>query len=108
VLYSVSEWPEWRCEPPNRRRGLLGCPGKTFLYFLESLYVSLVSELENVWLSAQDHPPHARIRLMLASGKLPNNLKNIFNASFNNVGVGQGAEPRQIRNENENQIFPDA
>jgi len=43
---------------------------------------------------------------MLASGKLPNNLnKNIFNGFFD-VGVGQGAEPRQIRDENENQIFP--
>jgi hypothetical protein len=43
---------------------------------------------------------------MLASGKLPNNL-NIFNVFFN-IGVGQGVEPRQIRDENENQIFPDA
>jgi hypothetical protein len=43
---------------------------------------------------------------MLASGNLSNNL-NIFNIFFN-VGVGQGAEPIQIRDENENQIFPDA
>ena len=40
------------------------------------------------------------IRLMLASGILPNNLdKNIFNDFFY-VGVGQGTEPRQIRDEN--------
>ena len=43
---------------------------------------------------------------MLASRKLPNNL-NILHVFFN-IGVGQGAEPRQIRDENENHMFPDA